>query len=282
MIAIIGGRGFLGQALKSVITYDCVSRQGPLYLDDLLTPDQFKKYDIIINLAGQTIDSWPWTKKKKKVFLDSRIGVIDKIVQMAHQANHSPWLIQASGISYYGIFTHSLHQQSEYDPPEESDTFMQYLAQAIEKKTKAYPGMTSALRLAPVLDSQHGVFPKLTLLSRCGLHLVPGTGSAALPWIHVDDFTRAMQWIISHRLYGPINLIAPTQNTIKEFYQQLKNKQGGLIGHVPSWCYRWSLGEMSQLILGGTKASPQVLTESGFVFQYEHLSQALNNLLIKN
>ena len=274
---MIGGCGFLGTALSAKLDCDIVSRQGPLTHEAFFSPEIFCQYDIVINLSGRSIDTWPWTEKTKEDLVLSRTKTIERLCRTAHQTQHHPWLIQASGISYYGLFEQSIHQQSEYDPPEESYTFMQTLTFIIEKSLKAYPGLTTTLRIAPVLAKDQGLLPKLLLLSKLGIHMVPGSGLQTLPWIALPDFVDGCLWVIAHNITGPVNIVAPEAITINDFYQEVKNRQGGLKCRLPKWLYSIPLGQMSQLILMGTKATPLVLENNGYKFQYRHIKKLLKD-----
>ncbi len=278
-IAVIGGNGFLGRALRQAVPCDVVSRQGDLPIERFLQTATFNNYDIIINLAGRPIHAWRWTEATKLAIINSRCAIIDALTETAHKSGHSPWLIQASGISYYGLFDKSIHSHSEHDPPEESNSFMQYVAYCIEKRTKAYPGLSTQLRIAPVFSKHSGALPHLTFLSRAGVHCIPGSGEQTLPWVHVNDFVIACRLILNKKIHGPVNIISPQMTSVQDFYQCIKQHLGGLTINLPPWFYRALLGEMSQLLLLGTKAQPQVLLDHDMRFSYGDLPSALTNLL---
>ena len=55
----------------------------------------------VINLAGESIATGRWTKKKKTAIVDSRVDTTQKMVDFV-KANDIPVLIQASAVGYYG------------------------------------------------------------------------------------------------------------------------------------------------------------------------------------
>jgi hypothetical protein len=48
--------------------------------------------------------------------------------------------------------------------------------------------------------------------------------------------------------------------------------------HAPAWLFETILGEQSQLILNGQFVTPKHLTDAGFIFHFQNLRHALNNL----
>ena len=268
-IAIIGGSGLLGQSLTKCIDAEIISRSGPVTLDTLLTKEYFTSFDIIINLTGRSIDAWRWTKTIKQDIVRSRCDVIRKLSQAAMQHNHHPWLIQASGQSYYGLFKEHLHIYSEQDPPEPSDTFMQDVAFEIENACKSYPGQLTKLRIAPVLDRAAGVFPKLMMLSQWGCHLIPGDGQQMFSWIAIEDWQTAIQLIIQDRIYGAVNIASPGSIRFEEMYTCLQTVYGGFKMKIPGIFYQITLGELSQLLLLGNHTTPQKLINHNMSFRYK-------------
>lgn len=268
-IAIIGGTGLVGNALSQKIKATIVSRSGPVTLEDFLKKDMFCRYDVIINLAGRSIDALRWTQSIKKEIIDSRCNIIKKVSKAATTHKHAPWLIQASGQSYYGLFEKSIHVFTEQDAPEPSDTFMQDVAFAIEKTCKAYPGHTSLVRIAPVLSPSKGVFPQLILSSKFRMHLVPGSGTQMFSWIALDDLVTGFETILKFKLLGAVNMASPKAISFGDMYQSIETHLPGLKVHMPSLSFKLLLGEKSQLILKGNEIYPQKLIQHNMCFKYK-------------
>ena len=58
--------------------------------------------DAIVNLAGETIEAWRWTARKKKSIVESRIQAGSAIVEAVRNSIHKPEVVlQASGADYY-------------------------------------------------------------------------------------------------------------------------------------------------------------------------------------
>ena len=59
--------------------------------------------DVVVNLVGERLSRWPWTKGQKQRFWDSRVGAGRALVEAIQAASLRPRvLIQASGVNYYG------------------------------------------------------------------------------------------------------------------------------------------------------------------------------------
>ena len=55
-----------------------------------------------------------------------------------------------------------------------------------------------------------GVFDTLLTLVRRGLGGTSGDGRQYVSWVHHEDFTRAIRWLIAHDdVAGPVNVSAP-------------------------------------------------------------------------
>ena len=68
--------------------------------------DVISSTDVVINLAGASIGSRPWTARRKRQILESRVAATTALVDtMAAlpSAERPSVLINASGIDYYGI-----------------------------------------------------------------------------------------------------------------------------------------------------------------------------------
>jgi len=80
-IAIIGGTGFIGNYLNKYLREKgnnvfVISRY--IMQDNEELKNIIKKSDILINLAGESING-RWTKKKKRRIIESRVNVTEKI-----------------------------------------------------------------------------------------------------------------------------------------------------------------------------------------------------------
>ncbi len=247
------------------------------------SPDWMKELDgadVIINLAGESLGSGRWTRSKKHQILQSRVNAGAKLVEAITRAVHKPiHFVQSSGIGYYGV---NLVESFTEDSPNGKD-YLSRLAQIWEDTTKAVESVgviRSIIRTGIVLDSRQGALAQMLLPYRLFVGGPLGSGRQWMSWIHRLDEVRAIDYIISHHLGGVFNLTSPNP---------VRNREMGITiaetlsrpywMPVPDFALKALLGEMSTLVLDGQKVLPARLLESGFDFQYPHLSVALKDIL---
>ena len=123
-----------------------------------------------------------------------------------------------------------------------------------------------------------GALAKMLPLFRLGLGGRLGRGTQYWSWIALLDVVSAIDHILrTPALTGPINLTSPAPVTNRDFTATL-----GRVLHrparlaVPAFGLRLALGEMAdEALLASARVQPRRLLESGFVFQYPTLDQAL-------
>src|SRR5260370_12273133 len=94
-----------------------------------------------------------------------------------------------------------------------------------------------------------------------------------MSWIHDQDFTSAVLWLIEHEeLEGPVNLAAPNPLTNSEFMRVLRSAWGMPFG-LPATEWMLELGPFvlpseTELILKSRRVVPSKLLQSGFTFHF--------------
>ena len=103
-----------------------------------------------------------------------------------------------------------------------------------------------------------------------------------MSWIALDDLVEVIAFALAApNLRGPVNAVAPTPVTNREFTKTL----GRLLGRptlcpVPAFAARLALGEMAEaLLLASARVMPAALLASGFAFRYPDLDGALRHLI---
>ena len=294
-IIIAGGSGLIGRALcdsllseghfiwilSRKIPQDEVKKKGLTLLKwDGSTPAGWgglvSKMDAVINLAGESLSSWPWTKAQKERFLTSRVNPGKALTEAIRKASPRPKvLIQASGINHYGL---DGVLADESTPPGED--FLARLTVEWEGATKEVESLgvrRCVTRQAIVLAPKGGLLPLMTLPVRLLIGGPLGTGKQAVPWIHIDDVVGAMRFLLFNEdTSGPYNLISPESVSNSQFYKILCKCL-----HLPYWfktpafLLRIMLGEMSVLILKGRYSTPSRLILEGYSFKVGELEKAL-------
>ena len=113
-----------------------------------------------------------------------------------------------------------------------------------------------------------------------GLGATLGSGDQFFPWIHADDWTAMVMWMIKNdRASGAFNATAPTPVTNRAFTSTLgRVLKRPAVFHAPAFALRAALGEMSDVLLTGQRAVPAHAEQLGFRFTHRTLEPALHSL----
>jgi uncharacterized protein (TIGR01777 family) len=244
--------------------------------------------DAVINLAGSSIaGSNPllmrWTKNKKDQIINSRIQAGEKLTAAIQSAQAKPEvLIQASAIGYYGNTGGGIVDESS---PAGRD-FLAEVSQPWEQSTASVEqlGVRRIIaRFGLVFSKQDGIFSLLSLPFKIFFGGVIGSGEQFLSWIHIDDVSSALRFLIMNKnLQGTYNLVSPSPVMHKEFADKISKEMGRAAWFpLPGFLLKIVLGEASTLALDGRQILPKRLSEAGFRYEYNQLEDALPDLLQK-
>lgn len=110
-----------------------------------------------------------------------------------------------------------------------------------------------------------------------------GTGNQWLSWIHIQDLTSMIRFVIEHQeVTGPVNATAPESVRMRDFCKAL-----GKVINRPSWLpvpefiLKIALGQMADMLLHGQRVVPKKAIDAGFKFQFPKLGSALKDVLDK-
>jgi len=293
-ILIAGGSGFLGRALTKHLTENhhevfVLTRQSPKQPNQIQWDartiagwmHRLNEMDVVIQNTGYGLEHWPWTKRQKQRFIDSR--VIPGLVLAAafEKATRRPGIfIQASGINRYGLSGAGVADESTAV----ADDFLAQLTVQWEDATRSIEvlGVRRVItRNAVIFAKPGGLFPLMTLAVRLFFGGRFGNGKQSMPWLHIEDYVNAMRFLLENEnARGAYNLIAPQLTTNEEFMRGVaKTLRRPFWFHLPKALLQIPLGEMSVLLTEGRAARPKRLIEQGFQFQYGQLDKALKDLL---
>jgi hypothetical protein len=286
-VVIAGGTGFLGSALASSLRIDrheiTIVTRHPKAHDEVPWTDLpivVEEADVIVNLAGESLDAGRWTTARKASILESRIRATDAVVKAMSTATQRPNVfLNASAIGFYGA-------EGEGAVTEESPHGSDFLASVCvqwEAAAMAAAWMTRVvlLRSGLVLDGHRGALPKLALPFRLFAGGRVGSGNQHWSWIHRDDWVRMARWAIdTAAIKGPLNLTAPGPVTNREFTQALARAlHRPALAPAPAFAMRLLLGEMADaMILNGRRVLPATAERNGFEFRYPDLESALRQI----
>ena len=292
---VTGGSGFIGTKLCQALINSghqvtiltrhkeitAAKFKGNITLIDSLAHLE-ESYDVLINLAGESLSDGRWTTKKKKAIYTSRLDTTQALIDYIARIKQKPQLlINGSAIGYYGS---SLDKAfTEQDLPIEKDFAHDLCNQWEAKANQAtqYGVRVCCLRTGIVLGTEGGALAKMLFPFTFCLGGKMGQGNQWMSWIHLDDLIGIITHIINKTLEGPVNGIAPLPVTNAVFTKALGNAMHRpVIFTLPAWVLKLLFGEMAEmLLLKGQKVLPQKAIESGYHFQYKTIEIALNNII---
>ncbi|WP_395609225.1 TIGR01777 family oxidoreductase [Pseudomonas sp. B22129] len=237
--------------------------------------------DAVVNLAGAPIADRPWTKKRKALLWNSRIGLTETLLGWIESQEQKPAvLISGSAVGWYG--DGGERELTEASGPVQDD-FPSQLCIAWEEtalRAEALGVRVVLVRTGLVLAAKGGFLSRLLLPFKLGLGGPIGNGRQWMPWVHIQDQIALIDFLL-HKpdASGPYNACAPHPVRNGEFAKTL-----GRVLHrpafmpMPAFALKVGLGELSGLLLGGQKAVPERLLAAGFIFQFTELHAALEDL----
>ena len=281
-IAISGASGYIGKYLTSYfenldyniipITRDILNDKNKQELRDILN-----EADIVINLAGESINRY-WSESYKKKIYHSRIDTTRTIVESINFNTRKPELfISASAVGYYP----SEGCYDEYSSAQGSGFLSQVCYQWEKEAQRISPEVRSVItRFGVVLSPEGGAFEKITLPVRIKLATIMGTGKQPFTWIDIQDLANAMRFITDNKsMSGVVNLVSVEQISNKEFTEIIaKHYNSWLRIKIPQFFFRILLGEVSQLITEGQCVYPAKLVEANFKFKSPSMILFLSGL----
>ena len=239
-----------------------------------------EEMDAVVNLSGLSLYAWPWTKRKKQRFIDSRVGPGHALAAAIIKADRRPGVfIQISGINHYGLRGEEVADESTSP----GDDYLSQLTVAWENATKPVEdvGVRHVIcRTAVVLARDAILLWLMALPVRLFLGGRFGSGKQALPWIHIDDQVGAIRFLMEHpKASGPFNLVAPQQTSNADFMRTLAKVLDRPYWMVyPKFLMRLVLGEMSVLVTEGRYSKTEHLFQIGYNMRYPELEMALRDL----
>ncbi len=297
-LVIAGGTGFIGSALcarllelgHSLTILSRTRSPGPILSNkDWITwqpgsPGPWEETidgaDGVINLAGEPI-ARRWTQSQKERIRKSRVDTTRDLVTAIGKAKAKPkFLLNSSAVGYYG-------PRGDEPITEDAGPGSDFLSRVcIEweeeaKKAEAFGVRVIRLRTGVVMGRGGGALVKMVPPFKLFIGGPLGTGRQWMSWIQMEDEIGLMVHLMERpEVMGAINATAPGPVTMKKFCQTL-----GRVLRRPSWApvpafvLRVLMGEMSDMVLTGQRVLPGKAQESGYVFKYPNLSEALQACL---
>lgn len=288
-ILITGGTGLVGSRLtkmlidknhKVVILTRSPDAENEFKWDlskSYIDKKAFENVDYIIHLAGAGIADERWSKERKKVIIDSRVKTADLLFTTLKENNiNIKGFISASGIGYYGaITTDKIFKETD----KVGNDFLGEVCEKWENAAHQFKSLNipvTILRTGIVLSEKGGALDKMKLPVISPL----GSGKQYLPWIHIDDLCLMYIKAIDENMTGIFNAVGPEHHTSTTFSKALaKSINRPYLGIcVPSFMLKLMFGDMSKILLEGSRISSKKITDTNFNFQFPTLKTALKNL----
>lgn len=249
--------------------------------------DAFEGADVVVNLIGEDV-AGRWTEKRRRAIRDSRVLPTRALVERMQTLPSRPRVfLSMSGSAVYGDRGDEI--LTETSQLGTTDGFLVKLAgewEAAAQPAAALGVRTAMFRTGVVLGSDGGIFSKIRLPFRMGVGGRLGSGKQYFPWIHVADLVgvllhAATQSTTNLQLSGPVNMVAPEPVTNAEFTTALARAFGKSAPFaVPGFALKLALGDMAdEMLLASQRMSPARVLQSGYVFQFPLLQDALRDVV---
>lgn len=293
-ILITGGSGLIGEELIKMLDKDLYnirifSRESKK-IDNIevykwgiknseIDTTALKDLHHIIHLAGANIGEGKWSEKKKQEIFDSRIKTAELIYNNLGDLQLKTY-ISASATGIYGCRTIDKVFKEEDNGNGDFTSVVgeQWEAAADMFSTKAE--RVVKVRTPVVLSEKGGIVKKLLPIIKLNLSSPIGSGKQIMPWVHINDLCRFyVKALSSKELHGAYNLNSGNTSN-KDFMKTFAKAYNKLFIPiaVPAFFIKIVFGEMSKIVLEGSKISPEKVNNAGFNFKYNDLELALKNL----
>jgi len=271
---------------------------------DSINVKALKSIDTLVHLAGENVGAgllpgplgWlgiqAWSDEKKNRIMNSRVGPTKALATAIAECPNPTTYIVASGVGVYGNDFMADDENDKIAPDESADIshtegFLAEVSRQWEGASQPAIGEGALsknrlvnLRLAPILSKKGGALGKLHPIFFLGGGGIVGSGKQYFSYISARDAARSIVHIMENdSLNGPVNLVAPTAATNADFTYALgRIMVRPTMIPLPGFIVKLMFGEMGEeMLLGGVKATPKKLMDSGFEFQHENIVKALDS-----
>ncbi len=310
-IIITGGTGLVGTALRrallekgygvTILTRELPAQRDPASLlqfalwnveKQTIDTGAIASADHIIHLAGENLAGKRWTSKMKRRIVDSRINSSKLLVNSLKSIpNKIKTVVSTSAIGWYGADRlipcpsplggegRRMRPFTESDPPASDflgDTCKQW-EESIDPVTELGKRLVK-IRVGIVLSENGGALKEFIRPVKWGIAAILGSGKQVMSWIHIDDLVKIyLAAIENSTMLGVYNAVAPHPVTNKELVLTLakSHKKFYVPAHIPSFVLKAILGEMSIEVLKSTTVSCSKIINTGFVFRFPSIDEAL-------
>lgn len=243
--------------------------------------EELGSFDAVINLAGENIASGRWTEEKKERILKSRVETARKLTEAIAKLDKPPGIfINASAVGYYG-------DQGEAPVTEETPAGEGFLAEVCKLWEEALAPLKGKgirvvrLRIGVVMTTKGGALERMLTPFKLGMGGVIGSGKQYVSWIALDDLLNAIHHVLQTPIEGAVNAVSPLSVTNRQLTKALgKVLSRPTVLPMPASLARLAFGEFAdEALLVSCRAQPTKLQESGYVFLFPEIEDALKHLI---
>jgi len=294
VVLITGGSGLVGSVLQPMLEqagYEVILlsrnvKNEQSFLWDVeknfIDKQAIIKCHHVVHLAGAGIADKTWSDARKKEIIDSRVDSTNLLIKSLKQHQKElKTVVAASAIGYYGFET-SEHIYSELDPPAKG--FLADTCVAWEKATQQFDEVSDRLvqfRIGVVLDKNGGALKKMAQPVHFYAGAAIGSGKQYMAWIHVKDLCALILFALQNeKTKGVYNAVSSTHINNEDFTKAIGKAlhKPIILPHIPAFIIRTLFGEMSGMVLEGSRVSNQKIIDAGFKFKFENIDEALADL----
>ena len=246
--------------------------------EQYINDSAFEGLNHIIHLAGAGIADKRWSEKRKKEIIASRVASTNLLYNTVKRLK-TPLnsFISASATGYYGAVTSETIFEEKDKPAKD---FLGKVCSLWEDSIFQFNEIkirTVALRTGIVLSKDGGALKKMKTPVITSL----GNGKQYMPWIHIDDLCELyIKAIEDQEFKGAFNAVSSEHISNLSFSKKISKifNYPFLALGAPSLILQIVFGEMSTIILNGSRISANKIKQAGFKFKFENLEKALKNL----
>ncbi len=258
----------------NIILWDVKQKEIPLKF--------LEGFDAVIHLSGASIAGHRWTPEYKEEIANSRIDSTKFLAASLTKLKIPPKVFFcASAVGYYGPHPGTITLDERQAP---GDSFLAHVCRKWEEASQI-AGQSGVrvvnLRFGIVLSGNGGALKMMLPVFKLGLGGKLGSGEQIMSWISLEEIPLIIRHILEHEeIKGPVNCVSPQTVSNKEFTQVLGEVlHRPAIFPVPAFGLRLLFGEMSGELLGGVRAMPKKLLDSGYPFAYPELRTVFERVI---
>ena len=243
--------------------------------------DCFKEVDAIVHLAGATV-SKRWTPSYKKEILSSRTETTALLVNTLKELTHT--VKQVVSASAIGIYPDSLINYYDESHNEISSSFLGQVVSVWEQASDEFLKLNitvSKIRIGLVLSNKGGALMEIVKPIKFVLGAAFGNGKQWQSWIHIQDLANLFLHVLQNNLKGVYDGVAPNPTSNSELTKTAASvlHKPLFMPNIPKFFMKLVLGEMHILLFESQRVSSKKIADEGFLFKFNYLEPALNNLL---